>query len=149
MYLVDSAVWVALSIAEHEHYAVAREWLDSVSQMDSVHFCRATQQSMLRLLTTSSILARYGYLPQSNTDAWRTYEAFIADDRIGFRDQEPKGLERRWKDYSARASASPKLWMDAYLAAFAVMGGYQLVTTDAAYRQFDGLDLVLLGDQQS
>ena len=100
---------------------------------------------MLRLLTTTSILASYGYLPQSNADAWRTYEAFIADDRIDFRDQEPKGLERRWKDFSERTSASSKLWMDAYLAAFAVTGGYQLVTTDAAFSQFAGLDLVVLG----
>ena len=42
MHLVDSSVWVALSIAEHEHNTVAREWLDSVSQLNSVHFCRAT-----------------------------------------------------------------------------------------------------------
>jgi hypothetical protein len=35
--------------------------------------------------------------------------------------------------------------MDAYLAAFAQAGDYQLVTTDAAFAQFDGLDLELLG----
>ncbi len=41
-------------------------------------------------------------------------------------------------------TASPKLWMDAYMAAFARASGYRLVTTDAAFAQFDGLDLVLL-----
>ncbi len=44
-----------------------------------------------------------------------------------------------------RDTASPKIWMDAYLAAFALAGGYQMVTTDAAFKQFRGLDLLLLG----
>jgi predicted nucleic acid-binding protein len=30
--------------------------------------------------------------------------------------------------------------MDAYLAAFAMAGGYQLVTADKAFKQFKGLD---------
>jgi predicted nucleic acid-binding protein len=55
------------------------------------------------------------------------------------------GLDRRWRQLAARDAASPKRWMDAYLAAFAQAGGYRLVTTDAAFRQFAGLDLVLLG----
>jgi hypothetical protein len=32
-----------------------------------------------------------------------------------------------------------------YLAAFAFAGGYRMATTDAAFRQFRGLDLELLG----
>ena len=40
--------------------------------------------------------------------------------------------------------ASPKLWMDAYLAAFTVAGGYQLVTTDKGFKQFKGLDILVL-----
>ena len=46
---------------------------------------------------------------------------------------------------AVRDTASPKLWMDAYLAAFALAGGYCMVTTDSACKQFRGLDLVLLG----
>jgi predicted nucleic acid-binding protein len=76
---------------------------------------------------------------------WRAYEALLADDRIVFRPLEPAGLEFHWKELALRDSASPKLWMDAYLAAFALAGGYQMVTTDTAFRQFSGLDLVLLG----
>jgi predicted nucleic acid-binding protein len=34
--------------------------------------------------------------------------------------------------------------MDAYLAAVALVGEYQLVTTDKAFKQFKGLDLCLL-----
>lgn len=68
----------------------------------------------------------------------------IADDRIVLRSDEPAGLEAHWRTYAARESASPKLWMDAYLAAFAISDGYRMVTTDTAYRQFEGLDLHLL-----
>jgi predicted nucleic acid-binding protein len=45
---------------------------------------------------------------------------------------------------AAHGTASPKLWMDAYLAAFALAGRYSMVTTDAAFRQFRGLDLLVL-----
>ena len=34
--------------------------------------------------------------------------------------------------------------MDAYLAAFALMGGLQLVTIDKGFRQFKDLDLLVL-----
>jgi predicted nucleic acid-binding protein len=34
--------------------------------------------------------------------------------------------------------------MDAYLAAFALVGGYQLVTSDKAFKQFKELDLLVL-----
>jgi len=34
--------------------------------------------------------------------------------------------------------------MDAYLAAFALSGAHQLVTTDRAFKQFKGLDLLVL-----
>jgi predicted nucleic acid-binding protein len=34
--------------------------------------------------------------------------------------------------------------MDAYLAAFAMSGRYPLVTIDKAFRQFKGLDLLVL-----
>ena len=34
--------------------------------------------------------------------------------------------------------------MDTYLAGFALVGGYGLVTTNTAFREFPGLDLMLL-----
>ena len=58
--------------------------------------------------------------------------------------EEPSGLERHWKRLAVGPKASPKLWMDAYLAAFALAGGHELVTTDKAFKQFKGLDLLLL-----
>lgn len=145
MWLCDNNIWLALALSGHLHHPFARDWLETVGEPAAVLFCRATQQAFLRLLTNTAVLAPYGRPPLTNQQAWRTYEALLADDRIIFQAPEPAGLERHWQEFVVRDTASPKLWMDAYLAAFARAGGYRLVTTDTAFRQFSGLDLVLLG----
>ena len=40
---------------------------------------------------------------------------------------------------------SPKLWQDAYLAAFAVAAGLSLVTFDQGFRKFRRLQSIILG----
>ena len=145
MRLCDSNVWLALALSRHVHHAGARDWLETIAEPASVLFCRATQQTFLRLLTNTAVLAPYGNPPLTNQEAGRAYEALLADDRIIFRAEEPAELDLHWKEFALRDTASPKLWMDAYLAAFALAGGYQMVTTDSAFRQFSGLDLFLLG----
>ena len=143
MKLPDINLWLALSLSKHTHQAAVRAWLDKENEPDSLYFCRSTQQSYLRLLTTAGVMSVYGITPLSNRDAWEAYEAFIADDRIIFQ-AEPPGLSPIWKKLAARRTSSPKLWMDAYLAAFATVAGAQLVTTDKAFSQFPGLDVLLI-----
>ena len=79
----------------------------------------------------------------TNAQAWAIYDGMVSDRRAGFAD-EPVAIELHWKRYAARDMASPKVWMDAYLAAFAVAGTLRLVTTDQGFTQYVGLDLVLL-----
>lgn len=110
-------------------------------------FCRATQKTFLRLLTNASVLRPYGNPPLTNREAWSVYEALLTDDRFAFQADEPAGVEPLWKEHAVRGTASPKLWMDAYLAAFALAGRYRLVTTDVAFRQFRELDLLVLGQR--
>ena len=145
MVLCDSNVWLALALSKHVHHTAARGWLETIEQPASVLFCRATQQALLRLLTNASVLQPYGNPPLTNREAWSVYEAFLADDRIALQSDEPVGVDPLWKELAVRKTASPKLWMDAYLAAFALAGRYSMVTTDAAFRQFRGLDLTVLG----
>lgn len=145
--LCDSNVWLALALSKHVHHAAAAKWLQTVTDASSVFFCRSTQQAFLRLLTNAAVLAPYGNLPLTNRQAWLAYETLLGDDRIMFRGEEPAGLDVRWKQFAARSTASPKLWMDAYLAAYALAGGHRLVTTDVAFRQFRGLDLVVVGNE--
>jgi uncharacterized protein len=143
-YLCDANVWLALALSEHVHQPIASDWLATVDEPGSVFFSRSTQQALLRLLTNHTVLGAYGNKPLTNHDAWAVYEAIARDDRVGIVAHEPPGLETRWRDLAVADSASPKLWMDAYLAAFALGSGMRLVTLDAGFQQFPDLDLLLL-----
>jgi uncharacterized protein len=144
MLLCDTNVWLALTLSKHVHHDAARAWLGTVDGLAAIHFCRATQQSFLRLLTNRTVLGAYGNAPLNNTEAWSVYAALLADERITMTGREPDGLESQWKSFALRASASPKVWMDAYLAAFAFTGGFALVTTDCDFKQYKGIDLRLV-----
>jgi len=143
MKLVDSNVWLALAISGHAFHTSADAWFGAETQPGEVLFCRATQQSFLRLLTTDAVFSRYGIPPLRNIDAWAIYEGFLADVRVAF-SAETNGVDAIWKRLATRKSASPKIWMDAYLAAVAMAGDHQLVTTDADFKQFKGLNSVIL-----
>jgi toxin-antitoxin system PIN domain toxin len=143
MYLPDTNVWLALVLSGHEFHGVARGWFAAQGGRESVLLCRATQQSFLRLLTVESVMQRYGVPACGNAEAWRIMEGLLADLRIGY-GAEPHGVELHWKTFAVRRTASPKLWMDAYLAAFAIAGGHKLITMDQAFAQFSGLDSVIL-----
>lgn len=146
MILCDSNVWLAIALSKHTFHAAARTWLDGVDEASSILFCRATQQSFLRLLTSEAVTRAYGNAPLTNRQAWRAFETLLDDDRIRLRTDEPEGLESTWKRLAIRGDAtSPKLWMDAYLAAFAVASGARLATTDHAFRAFSGLDVLVIG----
>ena len=143
MPLADSNDWLALALSKHVHHAAARAWPSRQASPEPEMFCRSTQQSFLRLLTTSAVFSPYGIPPLTNKAAWAVYERFRADKRMSWV-EEPRGLETLWKKLAGGSRPSPKLWMDAYVAAFAMAGEYQLVTTDTAFKQFKGLDLVVL-----
>jgi toxin-antitoxin system PIN domain toxin len=141
--LVDTSVWLALLLDKHRFHTAARDWLGETGTSGQMAFCRATQQSLLRLLTTAAVLSPYGNAPLTNAQAWASYRALRMDARIGFAD-EPPHIEMRWQQLTNQRAASPKLWMDGYLAAFAIAGHYRLVTADAAFTRHAGLDLVVL-----
>lgn len=141
--LADNNVWLALALTGHDFHESALHWFETIKQPGELLFCRSTQQSFLRLLTTSAVLSPFGNAALTNQKAWTLYQGILANPRIGFA-AEPADVEHHWKRLAPRKSASPKVWMDAYLAAFAIAGQYRLVTIDAAFVQFDDLDLVLL-----
>lgn len=143
MKLVDSSVWLALSLSEHAHHGTAAQWLSLEKQESSLLVCRSVQQSWLRLLTTGTIMQAYGLPPLKNQEAWSIFDGFLRDSRIAMA-SEPPHLDRAWRRFSSLKSPSPKIWMDAYLAAFAVSGNFQLVTIDRAFQSYPGLELELL-----
>lgn len=141
--LPDLNVWLALSIPPHAHHQAATNWFQQAGN-EAIVFCRSTQQGFLRLLTTEAVTAPYGLAPHSNRKAITLINGIMEDPRIDFA-EEPKQLWPLWLQYADTKHASPKLWMDAYLAAFAIAGGYQLVPLDKAFKQFKGLNLNVLG----
>jgi uncharacterized protein len=143
MLLADSNVWLALALSKHQFHDVARDWFAGLKPREVVCFCRSTQQSFLRLLTTHEVFMPYAVPPLTNEEAWSTYESFLANKRVSFA-AEPAELQDHWKALAVQSQASPKLWNDAYLAAFALAGGHRLVTLDKGFKQFPGLDLLLL-----
>jgi len=148
MTLLDVNIWLALALSGHTHHQAARAWLDGEEETASLCFCRATQQGLVRLLTTAEVLAGYGNPPLTNRQAWDVIETFMDDERFTFAN-EPEGVEETWKSLAIRDTHSPKLWMDAYLAAFALRAGLRMITTDKAFSQFRGLDVLLLLAQNS
>ncbi len=143
MKLPDINVWLALTLSGHSHHTSARAWLEGQQVADSIFFCRSTQQGLVRLPTTAEVLLAYELPPLTNREAWAVLEDFIEDERITFAD-EPFGVTNAWKTLATRDTNSPKLWMDAWLAAFAPCSRWQMVTTDNAFSQFVGLDLHIL-----
>jgi uncharacterized protein len=143
MWLADSNVWLSLAVVGHQFHSAADQWMKRRSRNEVVNFCRFTQQSFLRLITTKHVTLPYNLPPMSNVDAWQLYADWLRDDRFAFV-AEPKGIEANWRRFSDRTTPSPKIWMDTYLAAFAVTGNYRFVTTDSAFRQFSGLNVVVL-----
>jgi toxin-antitoxin system PIN domain toxin len=124
----DVNVWLALAAPEHVHAAIAKRWWEH--ETGSIAFSRMTQLGLLRLTTTAAAMDGK---PLKIAQAWRVYDRFYEDDRVIFT-TEPPEVERTFRDRAAGKLASPKLWMDAWLLAFAQASEGVLVTFDKALR---------------
>ncbi len=92
-----------------------------------VCFCRFTQISLLRLLTTSALMGPDEVMTQ--IEAWEAYDRWQEDSRVNFL-EEPPNVESAFRRLTRQRQPNPKNWADAYLAAFATVSGMQLVTFD-------------------
>jgi len=141
--LFDTNIWIFLLFDHHPFHQSAVTALNSFSSRNSVFFNRETQKSFLRLATTEAITKGFGCKPLTNAEAWHYYHVFLKDGRISFM-EEPESLGATWESISAKGTSSPKLWMDSYLAAFAMTTGLLFVTADGGFSQFSGLNYKLV-----
>ena len=143
--LFDTNVWLAAVFASHPFHKLAQQALQRATPANPAVFCRSTEQSFLRLASTPALLKVYGAPGMTNSDAWVALDAFQALPQVCTR-QEAPGLVAIWRKLASADAASPKLWMDAYLAAFAIGGGLRIVTLDSDFKNFvaNGLDLALI-----
>jgi toxin-antitoxin system PIN domain toxin len=135
---LDANVWLALLWSRHIHSETANKWFGQASE-EQFFFCRFTQLTVLRLLTTEKIM---GHDAKTMAEAWSLWDRVWADPRIAFL-PEPDNLEREFRSRSRLSSRSPKLWADAYLLAFASAAGLKFVTFDRALRAW-GSDVLVL-----
>ena len=126
---LDTNVWLALVWGRHSHSEAARDWFGR-SEDEQFLFCRFTQLALLRLLTNKSVMGRD---VKTMAAAWEIYDQCLTDERIAFL-AEPQGIDPKLRAFARSHEASPKLWADAYLAAFASAAGLRVVTFDRAFR---------------
>jgi uncharacterized protein len=139
MFLPDVNVWIALAFASHVHHAKAKNWFDGLPSAPCF-FCRMTQQGFLRLATDPRVLlANAVTLPE----AWKMYDAILRDVRVSLSD-EPVGVEPIWRSLTQGATFTPKVWNDAFLAAFADAAGYELVTFDKGFTRYANVKCTVL-----
>lgn len=132
-------VWLALTFDSHQHHARAASWF-LAAPPESCCFCRITQHGFLRLATTPRVMTEP---PLTLKEAWQAYDGLYQDPRVVFA-EEPDGIEARWRSHTQHSTFSPKVWNDAYLAAFAQVAGFEVVTFDKGFSQFSDLRSTIL-----
>jgi toxin-antitoxin system PIN domain toxin len=140
IYLPDINFWMALNYSSNPFTGAAKLWFDALPPGARCDFCRYTQMGFLRLSSNAKVNPTQ---TRTLAQAWLAYDAILTDPRVGFT-PEPAGLETHWRGFTQQNRFSPNVWNDAYLAAFAIAGGYELVTFDQGFAQYPGLRYTLL-----
>ena len=138
-YLPDVNLWIALTVAENVHHKPALDWIEDAAD-DTIAFCRVTQMGFLRLLTNSRVMAEDVLTADQ---AWRSMERIRRNDRVIFA-SEPPGVEQSWRGMTTSQKTGANFWTDAYLAAFAQVTGYTLVTFDRSFGKHKKLAVRIL-----
>jgi toxin-antitoxin system PIN domain toxin len=140
-YFPDVNVWIALAYEGHQHHTSATAWFARLNG-EAVYFCRFTQLGLLRLLTHPSVMRED---VRNQTEAWQTYDSFLQDERISFRDEaDPEQIESLLRRLTSDARSRSQQWPDAYLAAFARASELTLVTFDRGLRRMSPGNTMLL-----
>ena len=137
--LPDINIWLALIFDSHVHHKAAKKWIDSLTD-ETCYFCRVSQPGFLRLANNPRAFPTDAV---SMAAAWGLYDLAMTDSRIVFAD-EPAQIESVWRTYTQSPKFAPNEWNDAYLAAFAETGGYEIVTFDQGFKLYPNLTVTML-----
>jgi uncharacterized protein len=140
-YFPDINVWVAAAYQGHQHHSSASAWFASVDD-GKIGFCRITQLGFLRLLTHPVVMRDEVMTPIA---AWSTFDRLANDDRVTFyAEPEQDDLQSSFREITTTKGFAHSQWPDAYLAAFASVGGLTLVTFDRGLKTLVGREAQLL-----
>lgn len=139
--LLDVNVWLALSVADHSGHQRARQyWFEESA--NEIAFCRVTSLGFLRLSTQPKVM---NGRPLAVAEAWLAYQAFQNLPEVVHL-AEHATCEDGLRSWSLSESATPRLWTDAYLAAFARSTGARMISFDRDFTRMEDLDLLFLGE---
>ncbi|MFN0127799.1 MAG: TA system VapC family ribonuclease toxin [Verrucomicrobiales bacterium] len=143
--LLDTNVWVAATFTSHPYHAASMDVLRVAKPSQPALICRATELGFLRLITSARLVTHYGATGMTNRHALAALSGLKTQPGIKWAD-EPLDAVPLWHRLADRETASSKVWMDAYLAAFAIAGRLHFVTLDADFKTYEahGLQLALL-----
>lgn len=133
--LCDVNVLLALVTDRHALHSLAARWTDSVPAGEAV-VCRVAQMGLLRLLNNPAVM---GDEVLDTAGCWSLWRRLLEDERFRFASEEPPGLDAAFERFTTGRAFSPRLWTDAYLAAYAHAARLTLVTLDKGFRGFSGL----------
>lgn len=139
-FLADVNLLFALLYAGHSHTSQAIGWLERLGEADRVLLCRVVQMGVLRLLTNPPVMGDEVLTPRQ---AWSLWDRLGTDPRFAGIDEPPR-LESTWRRIDVAARQGGRIETDSYLAAFALSGGFRLVTFDRGFRRYPELDVLIL-----
>ena len=138
--LIDVNVIIPIIIQQHTKSESAVDWWDPLPTRHVV-LSLPVRMATLRLLTNPKIMGEDVLPPE---DAWRIWSRFSKDERTREDYGSPEGLDTYWLSNVLGRVPTPKLWTDAWLAAFAETSGLEMVTFDQDFRSFHLSRLKLL-----
>jgi len=144
--LLDINTWLALSLEDHPQHARARRWYEQTPlPVGALLFCRQTEIGFLRLVTQARVMERCGLHALSNTAALE-FLAKVSADPVVARAEKPPATRSLWLQIARSPLPSPNVWMDAYLAAFAIALDAEMIPFDRDFKTHErhGLKLNLL-----
>ena len=141
-YIVDTNFLLSLVLSTHPNHSISRDFFLLYQESSQFIICRSVQISFLRLLTQK---LDPNYKPLSNKEALIELDKIMKIPNFIFL-QETENDLNNWTQFAVHKFPSPHLWMDAYLAAFAIAGGLKFVSLDKDFirLQSRGLKLELL-----
>ena len=138
--LCDVNVLLALVTDRHALHGRAVQWADSVPTAGAV-LCRVAHIGLLRLLNNPSVMSENVL---DTTGCWSLWRGLLKDERFRFALEEPPGLDAVFERFTIGRTFSPRVWTDAYLAAYALAARLTLVTFDKGFRGFSWLSCDVL-----
>lgn len=134
LFFPDVNVWIALSVADHPHRAIAWKWLNGLPPTARLLMGRYTQLAILRITTNPRAM---GSQVRTIDEAWTVFESWLVDPRVEFR-ADPTDLDPVFRAFtSPSAFLNASAWIgDAYLLAFAKCNKAALVTFDKSLYAF-------------